>query len=99
MHPFRKIYSVGTCPVCHSSSNVLVLLDGYDNAVFFCPSCQGAWRNYSQEFNEVNSLEGLAPYGVHFPTELEIEKLSLGKLRVLDYSLWASVLDELKIAK
>ena len=94
----KSLFSIGGCPACPGSGDVIVLHAIHSNrAVFYCPACQTAWEcpPNSHELNEVRGLDEVAPLGIRLPTEEEVANLKLIGISAVDFGRWASAIKEI----
>ncbi len=73
------LWSVGPCPVCPGSCEVVCLRPrATAKLCFFCWLCGCAWHSPPGDtLDEINSIEQLAPTGFDFPDYAEIEDAGL----------------------
>jgi hypothetical protein len=71
-----KLFSVGDCPICPGSGDVLLLssLSPPQSIIFYCPLCGVAWKTPPRggRVDEISALEDVAPGIVKLPTSAEV---------------------------
>ena len=69
-----KFYTVGDCPVCIGSSELIALKGrNHQKLLFYCPACETAWEHIPTAVDEVYSLAELSPDGLIAPSCEELE--------------------------
>jgi hypothetical protein len=92
--PEATLFSLGDCPICGDTGDVLVLRSKADlSLVFVCTLCCLAWRHPPSpnpwDFDgEYLTLKDVAPRGIEFPLFSHIQAVGFAVERIVPMDHW-----------